>query len=118
MFFQIGNSVAHSGDTFRIFVRNFTTKDFLEAHDQLDNIERVRLEILAETRPWHDLVGLDAELIHNNIADLLEYLVVQNLVVHVATPMQWYGVLMRPSILEGARAVNVTHMVDRTAARG
>ena len=115
---QIGDGITDGGNTFRVFVGDFTTEDFLEAHNQLDNIERVRLEVLAEASLRYDLVGLDAELIHNNIADLLEYLVVQNLVVHDATPMQWYGVLMRPSILEVDRAVNVAQMVDRTPAPG
>src|SRR5205823_5518779 len=64
--------VADGLDLLRLLVRDLHPELLLEAHDQLDQVERVRVEILDERRLRLDLGLVDAELLDD---DLLQALV-------------------------------------------
>ena len=56
---------------FRVFVRDFDGKHFLEGHDELDGVERIGTEILDERRAGRDLLRVDAELLDDDVFDFL-----------------------------------------------
>src|SRR4051794_26443017 len=58
-------------DLLRVLVRDLDPELVLELHDQLDQIERVRIEIFLERRFLGDLVLVDAELFAQHLSDPL-----------------------------------------------
>src|SRR2546422_1572529 len=64
--------VTHGLDPLGLFVRDLHPELFLEAYDQLDQVERVCVEILHERGLWFHVAFVDAELLDD---DLLEPLV-------------------------------------------
>src|SRR5207244_9585781 len=53
-------------------VRDLDPEGVLELHDQLDQVERVGVEVLLEGRLLRDLALLDPELLGQNLLDPLE----------------------------------------------
>src|SRR5205085_9420330 len=64
---DIFDRVADGGDLLRGIVRNLDAELFLEGHDQLDDVEAVRTEVIDEARVFGDLVGLDAEMFDDDL---------------------------------------------------
>src|SRR6266404_5301332 len=64
--------VPNGADLFGILVGDLRPELLLEAHDELDEIERVRVQVVDERSLGLDLILLDAELLDD---DLLEALV-------------------------------------------
>src|SRR5262249_19574673 len=85
--FQELDGVANRQDGLGRIIGNLTTELLLEGHHQLDRVERVGAEIVDEARPLGDLVGLDAQMFHDDllhpVADVTHLL---NLVRFKATP--------------------------------
>src|SRR5215472_1758161 len=59
--------VADGQNRFRGVVGNFAIEFFFERHDELDRVEAVGAEILDETGVFRDLVGVDAEIVHDDL---------------------------------------------------
>ena len=70
-FFDVFHHVADGLKLLGIFIRHFDGKFFLKCHDQLDDIERVRAQILDERRRGRDLFRIDAELLDDDVLHLL-----------------------------------------------
>src|SRR4051794_23232344 len=64
---DIFDRVADGRDLFRGIVRNLDAELFLEGHDQLDDVQAVRTEVIDEARVLGDLVGLDAEMFDDDL---------------------------------------------------
>ena len=63
MLFDILGRVADGGDLLSRIVGDFDAEFLFEGHDQLDDVETVRTEIVDEAGFLGDLVGLDAEVL-------------------------------------------------------
>src|SRR5262245_51974136 len=61
------NGVADRQNGLGGIVGNLATEFFFKRHDELDRIEAVGAEIINEARVLSDLVGLDAEMLHDNL---------------------------------------------------
>src|SRR5919202_861040 len=59
-------------DLLCILVGDLETELVLELHDQLDEVERIRVEVALERRVLGHLLLVDAELLHQDAADALE----------------------------------------------
>src|SRR3954452_2999171 len=59
-------------DLLGVLVRDLDPEGVLELHDQLDQVERVGVEVLLERRLLGDLALLDPELLGQNLLDPLE----------------------------------------------
>jgi hypothetical protein len=59
-------------DLLRVLVRDLDPELVLELHDQLDEVERVRVEILLEGSLFRDLAFVDAELFAQHLFHSLE----------------------------------------------
>src|SRR5690349_7366929 len=59
-------------DLLGVLVRDLDPELVLELHDQLDEVERVRVEVLLERRLFGDLILFDAELFRQDALDLLQ----------------------------------------------
>src|SRR6266540_813026 len=70
--FDVIDRVLDGPDLLGILVRDLGPKLFLEAHDELDQVEGISVEIVDEGGLRLDLVLVDAELLND---DLLETLV-------------------------------------------
>src|SRR6185503_938788 len=68
---DIVHGLLHRGDLLGFFVRDLALELFLQSHDQLDGIERVRSEVIDEGR-----FGLDIRIVHAQLLghDLLHAL--------------------------------------------
>src|SRR6185369_11866119 len=64
---DIVDRVAHGRDLLRGVVRYFDSKLFLESHDQLDDVEAVRSEIVDEAGVLRDLVGFYTEMFDDDL---------------------------------------------------
>src|SRR5580765_6335293 len=60
---DVVDGLTHGLDLLRVLVRDLDPELVLELHDQLDEVERVRFEVLLERRFLGDLVLVDAELL-------------------------------------------------------
>src|SRR5208282_6395863 len=65
--FEELDGVAHGENGFGGVVGNLATKFLLEGHDELDRVEAVGAEIIDETGVFGYLVGLDAEMLHDDL---------------------------------------------------
>ena len=65
--FDVLGRITNGGDFFGSVIGDFDTEFFFERHDQLDDIEAVRTEIIDEAGFLGDLVGLDAEMLDDNL---------------------------------------------------
>ena len=68
---NIIDCIADAGNLLSILVRYLDVELFLESHDQLNRVERVRAEIVYEARIRRDLGFVDAQLIHYDLLDPL-----------------------------------------------
>ena len=64
---DVGHHVAYSLELLGFFIRDFDVKFFFECHDEFDGVERVGTEIFDEFGFGGHLIGIDAELIHNDV---------------------------------------------------
>jgi hypothetical protein len=52
-------------------IGNFTMEFFLEGHHELDGVEAVGTEVVDETRLFRNLVGLHAQVLHDDLLNSL-----------------------------------------------
>src|SRR4051812_24787316 len=64
---DIVDRVLDGGDLLGGIVRDLHPELLLEGHDELDDVEAVRAQIVDEARLFGDLVGLDAEMLDNDL---------------------------------------------------
>ncbi len=69
--FDVFVYVADGLELLSVLVRHFDVELLLEGHDEFDEIERISAEILDERRLWRDLLGVHAELLDDDVLDLL-----------------------------------------------
>src|ERR1700685_3435145 len=67
VFLDVFGSVLHRLDFFRIFVRNFQVKGFLELHHEFDHVERVRPQILLKRCAGSHFSFIDLKLLDDNL---------------------------------------------------
>src|SRR3954468_17785747 len=65
--FEKLHCVADGQNGFRRVVRNLTAKLFFEGHHELDRVETVRPEIVDEACTFDHLVGLDTQVLHDDL---------------------------------------------------
>ena len=58
-------------DRLGLIVGNLDAEFLLERHDQLNRVERIRAQIVDEIRVFDDLIGVDAEMLDNNLLHAL-----------------------------------------------
>src|SRR5687767_3968381 len=63
---DIGDGVVDGSDLLGRVVGNLDAELFLEGHDQFDDVEAVRAEIVDEARFFGDLFGLDAKMLDDD----------------------------------------------------
>src|SRR6476646_10219554 len=69
---DVVDGLADGRDLLGVLVRDLDPELVLELHDQLDEIERVRVEILLERRLLRDVRLFDPELLRQYFLDSLE----------------------------------------------
>lgn len=69
MLVDIGNGLAYGRNLLRLFVGYLSFKLLFKGHDQLDEIKRVGLKILAKSSFRYDLLLVYAEQLYNDLAD-------------------------------------------------
>src|SRR5947209_18450270 len=69
---DVVDRLADGRDLLRVLVRDLDPELVLELHDQLDEVERVGVEILLEGRLLVDLALVDAQLLDQDLLDSLE----------------------------------------------
>src|SRR5271170_269544 len=67
VFFEELDRIAYGQNGLGGVVGNLATKFFLESHDQLDRVEAIGAEIVDETGVLRNLVGLDAEMLDDDL---------------------------------------------------
>jgi len=65
------DGVAHRHDRLGRVIGNFDAEFFLESHDELDRVERIGTEVVDEIGIVHDLVGIHAEMLHDDLLHTL-----------------------------------------------
>ena len=70
--------LADRRDLLRVVVGDLDAELILELHDQLDQIERVGVEIFLERSLFRDLALVDTELLAQRAFDLLEDLLTRS----------------------------------------
>src|SRR5512146_2536408 len=71
---QVVDGVADGLELLGVLVRDLDAELLLERHDQLDRIERVRAEVLDERSLRRHLLRLDAQLVHDDLLDLVRHI--------------------------------------------
>src|SRR5262249_30996529 len=61
------DGIADGQDGLRRIIGNLAAEFFLEGHHELDGVKRVGAQIVDEARPLGDLVGLDAQMFHDDL---------------------------------------------------
>src|SRR5437868_14130529 len=69
LFFQVLDGITDRLQAFCILVRDFDAELFFERHYEFDCVERVGAEIFYERSFGRDLVGLDTQLVDNDLFD-------------------------------------------------
>ena len=69
--FDILDHVSDCLQLFGVFVRDFDRKFFFKCHHQFDDIQRVRAQILNERGLWRNLLGVNAQLLDNDVFNFL-----------------------------------------------
>src|SRR3712207_2675190 len=67
--------LADRPDALRLLVGDLDPEALLEIHDQLDEVEGVRLQVVAEVGLHRDVVLVDVEALHEDLLDLIEHLI-------------------------------------------
>src|SRR5271168_2264296 len=65
--FEEFHRVAHGENRFRGVIGNLAAEFLFERHDEFDRIEAVGAEIIDEARGFSNLVGLDAQMFHDDL---------------------------------------------------
>src|SRR5690242_9158678 len=68
---EVLHRIADRAELLRLFVGDVDVEFLLERHDQLDGVEAVGAQILHEARVRGELVALHAELLDDDVLDLL-----------------------------------------------
>src|SRR3954471_22993087 len=84
---DVVDRLADGRDLLGVLVRDLDPELVLELHDQLDQVERVRVQILLERRLLGDLIFLHTELFRQNFLDALEDLFTRRC--HVTSSRGW-----------------------------
>ena len=63
---DISNGIAHSDDLLGNFIRDLSAKFIFKSHDQLNEIQRISLELLAKASLRCDLCLVRAEQVFDN----------------------------------------------------
>src|SRR3954471_16236506 len=84
---DVVDGLADSRDLLGVLVRDLDPELVLELHDQLDEVERVGVEILLERRFLGDVRFLDSELFGQDFLDPLEDFLARRC--HVTSFCQW-----------------------------
>ena len=71
---DVVDRLADGRDLLRILVGDLEAELVLELHDQLDEVERVRIQVGLERRVLSHLLLVDAELLHQDASNALECL--------------------------------------------
>src|SRR5688572_3665011 len=87
---QVIHGVADGAQLLRILVGNVDVELLLEGHDQLDGVQTVRAEVLHEARLAGQLLALHAQLLDDDVLDLLFD------VAHVVLDWGFQGHVRRP----------------------
>jgi len=66
---QEGDGIAKGLDRLGGIVGNLDRKFFLERHHQLDLVKRIRAKVVDEAGLLGDLIRIDIEVFHNDLAD-------------------------------------------------
>src|SRR6185437_3581519 len=61
------DGVTHGQNRFGGIVRNFAAEFLLERHHEFDGVETIGAKIVDETRLLGHLVGLDAQVLHDDL---------------------------------------------------
>src|SRR5947209_6293740 len=69
--FQELHRIANGDDRLGRIVRNLDTEFFLESHDELDRVERIRAKIIDKICVVGDLVGFDAKMLDHDFLHAL-----------------------------------------------
>ena len=69
--FDIVDGVLDGGDLLGVLVGDVEVERFLKRHHQFDDIERIRAQVVDERRGGVDLALVDAELLDDDLLDLL-----------------------------------------------
>ena len=69
---DVVDGLPDSRDLLGIFVGDLDPELVLELHDQLDEVERIGIEVILEGRLFGDLIFLDSELLCQDFLDALE----------------------------------------------
>src|SRR3954465_3750788 len=69
---DVRHGLSHGSDLLGFLVRDLDAELVLELHDQLDEIQRVGVQILLERRLHGHVALVDAELLHQDLLDLGE----------------------------------------------
>src|SRR5580765_670143 len=59
--------IAHALNLFGVFVRDFDAELFFETHYQLDRVERIRAEVVDESRIGRYFVFIDPKFVNNDL---------------------------------------------------
>src|SRR6476661_5151093 len=98
VFLDVLLSVAHALDLLGVFVRDLHPELFFEAHDELDEVEGVSVEVVDERGLWLHIRFVDAELLDDDLLEALVHLLVRQ---QRKPPCRNYTV---PGVAPGARA--------------
>src|SRR5579884_3451192 len=71
MLFDVVDGVLDRRNLLGVLVRNFDSEGFLERHDQLDGVQRVRTEVVDKRRRRRHLGLIHSELLDNDLLDTL-----------------------------------------------
>src|SRR6266850_4856438 len=68
---QVGHRRPDGAELLRLFVRDIDVEFLLEGHNELDRVEAVGAQVFHEARVVGELVALHAQLLNNDVFDLL-----------------------------------------------
>ena len=71
MVFDVANDIADGLKLLSFFIGNVDAEFFLKRHDELDGVERVGTEVFDELGFWSDLFRVHAELLNDDVFDLI-----------------------------------------------
>src|SRR5690242_15483465 len=69
--FDVTDRVLHCGDLLGILIRDVDVESFFERHDEFDDVERIRSEVVHKRRRIIYLRFIDAELLYDYLLHLL-----------------------------------------------
>src|SRR4051794_32988718 len=72
IFFEIFDGVADGENGFRRIVRNFAAELFFKRHHKFDRVEAVGAKVVDKAGVLGHLVGLDAQMLHDNLLNPLD----------------------------------------------